>query len=1351
MVKKQPSYLEHFILLILSAGILLVLFARLYANLKPSLESAQQNIASGKTLLLVPGVQSDSIKKILTSGDYFSDKKDIDFVADSLSAKINSNGPLDNLGSINKRSFYVNTPVAWDPDFGGKEFASRLLISRNRLGFDSAQTYQQELGASKPAYPAQVQAFNGNLSISGKVMDNGQPMPDVLVQLRQHIAMLNEDSADQEIPLYARTDIDGHFSFNGLIEDSGYSVVPLKPGYEFGVRQGTDRLSKSVKYNFKAIPLKVRIIGPINFIRLKEGNAFIVRSPSDFRSHFWKIAIVFLLVFFAVQFVFVFLRFYPDPFLLPIIMLLTGVSILVLFCIQHPLTDTLFAGQALQGVIIGLVAFTILSQLHVGKIYTRWWFDPIANLKKKNAYHLKGWTWLALALLLALVTKFAGNGPEGSGVTVNLQVAGINFQPSEITKYLLLVFFAAFFAANEERIRNLSDVRWRFAINWAVMLGTGILLGLYLWMGDMGPAIVVCLTFLVFYSIARGNLAITLLTGAVYGILLSLLPGIIATAVAFGLSVIIMVVSGQVKSAKWYGWFGIVAEAPIIMLLIIAAFTFGDRLPGVGDRLMGRKAMWMNQWDNNVYGGDHLAHSYWTLSSGGFAGQGLGKGYPNTLPAAHTDMILSSIGEELGLLGLIAVLFLFIILIHRIFLHARRAGQPFSFYISAGVAVATGIQFLLIACGAIGLLPLTGVAVPFLSYGKISLIINIAAIGIVAGISARPGIAIQKEYIRKYYDPVLIAGITGFMLGIFIIIGKLCMIQIVKGDEYIVKQSRTINRNGLPVFTRNPRIDKLTELLSAGNIYDRNGLLLATSNKKEITASMDSLLQAGLEASKLNEMIKGEQRRYYPFEEQMFFWVGDNNRKIFQGQANCFNAEDTYLSTLRGFDNNPQKINYITTQYRPNKFTKPIFKSTDLVKYDYSPLTAILRSGIDTNNQEVLKLKNKNKNIQLTIDAALQVELQKKLAQLSEPELKGKRISVVVLDAKTGDLLSSAVCPLPNLQQPENFSLSQNEINNLKKIGKPVAERDLGMTYATAPGSTAKTLTASAALNKLGLPASKVVYNDITLEETIDKGKEPHDEPVDMEKAIIESSNIFFIRLANDNLLDNEMADLYMETGMYVHFEGGYKYVNTISDADKKSVLKDWKEDIFDNRDREIYYNKKWVHNIRRYRSTFSGLPWGQGWLTSTPVAMARMSSAISNQGILEPSRYVLKIGDSTVALGNEIHALKDSATADVLTGFMKKQAHKTSKQILYNGVEVAVAGKTGTPEHDEQQGKGKRSIVKNDAWYVFFAPTKDKKSYTVVCVRIEDLKSGETSKWAIALSNNIIGILVNRGYISSY
>ncbi|MCW3119409.1 MAG: penicillin-binding protein transpeptidase [Chitinophagaceae bacterium] len=877
------------------------------------------------------------------------------------------------------------------------------------------------------------------------------------------------------------------------------------------------------------------------------------------------------------------------------------------------------------------------------------------------------------------------------------------------------------------------------------MAGAGMILVLYLLMGDMGPAMVVCFTFLIFNSLASGNLMITILTGFAYGILLWLVPAKIATLISFLGIIIYLYFTSRIKSSKWYGWLGTLLEAPLLLLMIMAAFTFGDQIPGIGDRLADRKNMWLSPWSNDIYGGDHLAHGYWTLSSGGFSGQGLAKGFANTMPAAHTDMILPSIGEELGWLGLAAVFLLIAILIHRSLLHAKKAGQPFSFYLCAGIAIATGIQFLLIAGGSIGLLPLTGVTVPFLSYGKISLIVNLAAFGIIAGVSARPGKQVQKEYIKQHYDPVLLTGIAGFLIGILILIGKLAWVQLWTGKEYIVKPARVIDRNGLPVFSYNPRINELAKILGAGTVYDRNRLILATSNPDQVKNNLDSLTAAGMTISALNEITRKKLRRYYPFGEQLFFWVGDFNTRLFWNQPNGYFAEAEHLNTLRGFDTRPEKIDFFTSRYRPDRFTKPVEKNIELTAYDYSPLASMLRSGIDTANGEVKKLTGKNRDVVLSVDAKLQTELQQALAA---SEFRDKRMSVVVMDAASGDFLASAMYPLPDLQSPETLLLSEKERSKLKLL---VTDRDMGMTYATAPGSTAKILTAMAAFRKLGASAASIGYKDITPQEIIRGRNDGEHEPfnskslpvIDMHEAIVNSSNIYFIRLANDNKLDDEMSELWLTTGMNVHFLGGYSYDENKtgnSPARRKKIAEYWKDSVF-SVNRKFYTDQRRQGTVSRYWGEFSGLAWGQGQLTATPASMARMAGIVANKGSFQPSRYALEIAGVHQDAGDRVELVKDDGSAEKLQQFMIDQSNPPHGKQKIEGIRVA--GKTGTPQRKVV------NVLKRDGWYVFFAPAPGKESNTVVCIRIE---SGDASAKAVQLANKSIApVLQKLGYLESF
>jgi len=1327
---------EGWFLLGAAALILGFYFYKLYNTLEPQLQKAEQALREGRAIKLEAGVDKDKLKKIIADGNYYSDQHDIDLLADSLTSKLLFIPHPGNLGALNKTPFAVFAPVDWKPSVGGTDFYNRLRASRQRLGLDSA-LYVSELNNPMPLSD-KVSVSNGELSMKGRVLWQGKPMAGVLIELRQHSSAIPIDDSLTECLSYARTNADGEFVFTGLHRDSGYSLLPMKPGFEFGAWKGTSGLPKNTSYTFTAKPHKIRLIGAIAYGQLKEDSVLLVRTPDEFRSSFQLVTGGLLLSFLLAHLVLSALRRRTDIFLLPVLMLLCGVSVLTLFSIQHPLTDTLYAGESLQGIIAGLAAYVFLSSIDIRKWYTRWWFDGLFNFRKKNIYEQKGWTWLALAIGMALLTMLFGTGPEGSGVKVNLHLAGITFQPGEITKYFLLFFLAGFFAANADNIRNLSDIRWRFFINWSVFAGIGILLALYLAMGDMGPAMVVCFTFLFFYSIARGNLLLTVLSGATYCVLLTMLPALTATAAAFGAVLMALILLGHMRSTKWYGAFAVMADAPIIVLMVIAAFTFGDRIPGIGERLADRKEMWLSQWNNDVYGGDHLAHSYWTLSSGGFPGQGIGRGFANTMPAAHTDMILPSIGEELGWLGLIAVFLLFGILIHRSFLHARRSGQPFAFYLCSGIVIAMGVQLLLIAGGSIGLLPLTGVAVPFLSYGKISLIINLAAMGVVAGISARPGQEIQQQYVQKNYDPVLATGIAFFMIGIVVLAVKLFFVQVVDREEYLVKQARVVMRNGTPIYSYNPRIDKLIRLLAAGDIYDRNGLILATSEAARVKDHIDSLRKAGIPHHQLNELLHKRVRRYYPFGADLFFWTGDYNTRLFWGQANGYFAEARHITSLRGFGVSREIQDSVSILYRPDRFTKPYYKTVQLARFDYSSLIDGLRAGVDSNAAAIRKIKDSDRNIHLTVDAALQLELQD---SLRNSRWSDKRISVVVLDAGTGDVLASALNPLPDLQSPELLSLPDRE---RMKLEKPVTDRDLGMTYPTAPGSAVKILTAMAGLNKLGLAATEVKYNDIFRAEIFRDNKKEQ-EPfvpkvpfVNMREAIINSSNIFFIRLANDHYLEDEMAALYQATGMRLHQRGGYDYTMN-NDARKLSGdLAFWRMDVL-SKDHRQYDNPEYKGKTKRYRSMFSGIAWGQSVLTATPASMARMAGAIANGGVLQPSRYCVQEAGKQHPVCEGLRVCKDSAYASVLKQYMIEQSSAPGKQKIRVS---KVAGKTGTPERIINGEK------KQDGWYVFFAPTPDGQSHTVACIRIEE---GQSSANAVALANTVANILQKRGYLGSF
>src|SRR3954462_11027605 len=185
-------------------------------------------------------------------------------------------------------------------------------------------------------------------------------------------------------------------------------------------------------------------------------------------------------------------------------------------------------------------------------------------------------------------------------------------------------------------------------------------------------------------------------------------------------------------------------------------------------RLLDRKAIWQKPWDNEVFGGDHIANAIWGMSSGGISGQGVGEGFAKTIPEAHTDTILPSMGEGFGRTGIVCIFLLFLLYLHRSIIIGRRTGTPFLFYLCAGIGISTFVQFLLIAGGSTGALPLSGVSLPFQSYGGSSLVANLLASGFLLSASLVEGSTVQMGYISKQQDrnlvPALVAALAGVIL-----------------------------------------------------------------------------------------------------------------------------------------------------------------------------------------------------------------------------------------------------------------------------------------------------------------------------------------------------------------------------------------------------------------------------------------------------------------------------------------------------------------------------------------------------------------------------------------------------------
>ncbi len=152
-----------------------------------------------------------------------------------------------------------------------------------------------------------------------------------------------------------------------------------------------------------------------------------------------------------------------------------------------------------------------------------------------------------------------------------------------------------------------------------------------------------------------------------------------------------------------------------------------------------RLASFMDPWEHQSDAGYQIVHSLMAFGSGGIFGAGVGNGYQKLfyLPEPHTDFIFSVIGEELGLIGVCAVMGLYAMLVWRGVVIALNARDMFGTFLAAGLTVAFALQVCINAGVALGLLPTKGLTLPLVSYGGTSLVANAAVIGILMNIWAR--------------------------------------------------------------------------------------------------------------------------------------------------------------------------------------------------------------------------------------------------------------------------------------------------------------------------------------------------------------------------------------------------------------------------------------------------------------------------------------------------------------------------------------------------------------------------------------------------------------------------------------
>ena len=447
--------------------------------------------------------------------------------------------------------------------------------------------------------------------------------------------------------------------------------------------------------------------------------------------------------------------------------------------------------------------------------------------------------------------------------------------------------------------------------------------------------------------------------------------------------------------------------------------------------------MWLSPWDNSVRGGEQVAHSLWAFATGGAFGTGLGLGDPQWMPAAHTDLILAALGEEWGFLGVLAVLALYAALVWFGIRVALGARSDYNFFLALGLTLALALQIVLIAGGVLGLIPLSGVVVPFLSYGRTGLITNFAIVGILFSLSRDISPAHDTTEPFRVTTRTLSYVIAG--LGACLLL-KAFYIQLVHADATAGAGALALQADGERRYEYNPRLLAVAHSIPRGTIYDRNGIPLATSNWDEIARNRDRYSGMGLS---LGEQPAPGDTRYYPLGPAAFHLLGDLRTRVNWSARNSSYAERDFMRTLQGYDDRATVVEVYDPRTRA---------SQRVLRYDLRELLPLLRHRWQPNNPEVKKILERDRNLHLTIDARLQLKaaelLQHQLQQLGRT--KG---AVVVLDPENGDLLASVSYPWPN----QSLSVAEPGDDVLL---------DRARYGLYPPGSSFKIVTAIAALRK---------------------------------------------------------------------------------------------------------------------------------------------------------------------------------------------------------------------------------------------------------------------------------------------
>ncbi|MFF0276300.1 FtsW/RodA/SpoVE family cell cycle protein [Streptomyces sp. NPDC014891] len=380
---------------------------------------------------------------------------------------------------------------------------------------------------------------------------------------------------------------------------------------------------------------------------------------------------------------------YADPLLLPLATLLNGMGLVLIWRLDQ--SPRLIATSMRR---YNSFSPDAPSQMMYSAIGIAMFVGVLLLLKDHRVLQRYTYISMAVSLVLLLLPLVPGLGTDVFGAKIWINVGGFSIQPGEFAKLVLAVFFSGYLMVKRD----------------ALALASRRFMGLYLPRGrDLGPIITiwaVSLLILVF----ENDLGTSLLF--------------------FGMFVIMLYVATERTSWIVMG----------LLMAVAGAVVVGS----TASHVQSRVAAWLDPFScletatdpNMLNACDQMTQVLMSLGSGGILGTGLGQGNSDLIGfAANSDFIFATVGEELGLAGVMVFLLLYGLIVERGIRTSLAARDPFGKLLAMGLSGAFALQVFVVAGGVMGLIPLTGMTMPFLAYGGSSVIANWALIGILIRIS----------------------------------------------------------------------------------------------------------------------------------------------------------------------------------------------------------------------------------------------------------------------------------------------------------------------------------------------------------------------------------------------------------------------------------------------------------------------------------------------------------------------------------------------------------------------------------------------------------------------------------------